>query len=152
MFRGAHAINLDDKGRLAIPTKFRALLQADCEGQLVCTIDLKDPCLLLYPLSEWQDVEHKLSQLSNMVDAERRVKRILLGSAMECQLDKNGRILLSSPLRAHAGLNKKLMLVGQLNKFELWDEDLWNEKLQQDIALEQQKDLTVSERLQDFNI
>jgi MraZ protein len=106
MFRGAHAINLDDKGRLAIPTKFRALLQADCEGQLVCTIDLKDPCLLLYPLSEWQEVEQKLSQLSNMVEAERRVKRILLGSAMECQLDKNGRILLSSPLRAHAGLIK----------------------------------------------
>lgn len=151
MFRGAHAINLDDKGCLAIPTKFRALLQADCEGQLVCTIDLKDPCLLLYPLSEWQEVEQKLSQLSNMVEAERRVKRILLGSAMECQLDKNGRILLSSPLRAHAGLNKKLMLVGQLNKFELWDEDTWNEKLQQDIAQEQQKDLTVSERLQDFN-
>ncbi|AIY64546.1 division/cell wall cluster transcriptional repressor MraZ [Pseudoalteromonas piratica] len=151
MFRGAHAINLDDKGRLAIPTKFRALLQADCEGQLVCTIDLKDPCLLLYPLSEWQEVEQKLSQLSNMVEAERRVKRILLGSAMECQLDKNGRILLSSPLRAHAGLNKKLMLVGQLNKFELWDEDTWNEKLQLDIAQEQQKDLTVSERLQDFN-
>lgn len=151
MFRGAHAINLDDKGRLAIPTKFRALLQADCEGQLVCTIDLKDPCLLLYPLSEWQEVEQKLSQLSNMVEAERRVKRILLGSAMECQLDKNGRILLSSPLRAHAGLNKKLMLVGQLNKFELWDEDTWNEKLQQGIAQEQQKDLTVSERLQDFN-
>jgi MraZ protein len=151
MFRGAHAINLDDKGRLAIPTKFRALLQADCEGQLVCTIDLKDPCLLLYPLSEWQEVEQKLSQLSNMVEAERRVKRILLGSAMECQLDKNGRILLSSPLRAHAGLNKKLMLVGQLNKFELWDEDTWNEKLQVDIAQEQQKDLTVSERLQDFN-
>ena len=151
MFRGAHAINLDDKGRLAIPTKFRALLQADCEGQLVCTIDLKDPCLLLYPLSEWQEVEQKLSQLSNMVEAERRVKRILLGSAMECQLDKNGRILLSSPLRAHAGLNKKLMVVGQLNKCELWDEDTWNEKLQQDIAQEQQKDLTVSERLQDFN-
>jgi MraZ protein len=86
-----------------------------------------------------------------MVEAERRVKRILLGSAMECQLDKNGRILLSSPLRAHAGLNKKLMLVGQLNKFELWDEDTWNEKLQQDIAQEQQKDLTVSERIQDFN-
>jgi MraZ protein len=150
MFRGAHAINLDDKGRLAIPTKFRALLQADCDGQLVCTIDLKDPCLLLYPLSEWQVVEHKLSQLSNMVDVERRVKRILLGSAMECQLDKNGRILLSSPLRAHAGLNKKLMLVGQINKFELWDEDVWNAQLKQDIAQEKQ-DLTSSERLQDFN-
>ena len=150
MFRGAHAINLDDKGRLAIPTKFRALLQADCDGQLVCTIDLKDPCLLLYPLSEWQVVEHKLSQLSNMVDVERRVKRILLGSAMECQLDKNGRILLSSPLRAHAGLNKKLMLVGQINKFELWDEDVWNAQLKQDIA-EEKQDLTSSERLQDFN-
>lgn len=151
MFRGAHAINLDDKGRLAIPTKFRALLQADCEGQLVCTIDLKDPCLLLYPLSEWQEVEAKLSQLSNMVEAERRVKRILLGSAMECQLDKNGRILLAPTLRSHAALNKKLMLVGQLNKFELWDEETWNQRLQEDIAEEQQQDLTTSERLKDFN-
>ena len=151
MFRGAHAINLDDKGRLAIPTKFRALLQADCEGQLVCTIDLKDPCLLLYPLSEWQEVEAKLSQLSNMVEAERRVKRILLGSAMECQLDKNGRILLAPTLRSHAALNKELMLVGQLNKFELWDEETWNQRLQEDIAEEQQQDLTTSERLKDFN-
>lgn len=151
MFRGAHSINLDDKGRLAIPTKFRALLQADCEGQLVCTVDLKEPCLLLYPLSEWQQVEQKLLRLSNMVDAERRVQRILLGNALDCQLDGNGRILLAPPLRKHAGLNKKLMLVGQLNKFEIWDETRWQERLEQDIAQEHQGDFELSEKLQDFS-
>lgn len=151
MFRGAHSINLDDKGRLAIPTKFRALLQADCEGQLVCTVDLKEPCLLLYPLSEWQQVEQKLLRLSNMVDAERRVQRILLGNALDCQLDGNGRILLAPPLRKHAGLNKKLMLVGQLNKFEIWDEERWQERLELDIAQEQQGDFELSEKLQDFS-
>jgi MraZ protein len=151
MFRGAHSINLDDKGRLAIPTKFRALLQADCEGQLVCTVDLKEPCLLLYPLSEWQQVEQKLLRLSNMVDAERRVQRILLGNALDCQLDGNGRILLAPPLRKHAGLNKKLMLVGQLNKFEIWDEERWQERLELDITQEQQGDFELSEKLQDFS-
>ncbi len=149
MFRGAHAINLDDKGRLAIPTKFRTLLQADSEGQLICTVDLKENCLLLYPFSEWQEVEEKLYRLSDMVEAEKRVKRVLLGNAMECQIDKNGRILLSAPLRAHANLNKKLMLVGQLNKFEIWDEDTWNEKMRIDIA-QQQAEIELTDKLKDF--
>lgn len=151
MFRGAYSISLDDKGRLAIPTKYRALLQADCEGQMVCTVDLQQSCLLLYSLSEWQLIENKLLKLSSMNPHERRVQRVLLGNAMDCQLDKNGRILLSSPLRAHAGLNKKLMLVGQLNKFELWDEDSWQQQMQADIAQEQQGSFELSERLQDFS-
>lgn len=151
MFRGAYAINLDDKGRLAIPTKYRALLKADCDGQLVCTVDLKENCLLLYPLTEWQEVEEKLLSLSNMVPSEKRVQRVLLGNAMDCQLDKNGRILLSAPLRNHANLNKKLMLVGQLNKFEIWDEDAWNQRMQQDILEEQQAEIELTDKLKDFS-
>jgi MraZ protein len=118
---------------------------------MVCTVDLQQACLLLYPLSEWQLIESKLLKLSNMNPHERRVQRVLLGNAMDCQVDKNGRILLSAPLRAHAGLNKKLMLVGQLNKFEIWDEDSWQQQMQADIAQEQQGDFELTERLQDFS-
>ncbi len=151
MFRGAYSISLDTKGRLAIPTKYRALLQADLEGQMVCTVDLKESCLLLYPLSEWQVIESKLLKLSNMNPNERRVQRVLLGNAMDCQVDKNGRILLSGPLREHANLNKKLMLVGQLNKFEIWDEANWQQQIQQDIEEEKQADFELTDSLKAFS-
>ena len=71
--RGAHAISLDSKGRLAIPTKFRDWLRDECDGQLVCTIDIAHPCLLLYPLNEWEEVERKLKTLSSTNPAERRL-------------------------------------------------------------------------------
>ncbi len=131
--RGAHAISLDSKGRLAIPTKFRDWLRDESDGQLVCTIDIAHPCLLLYPLNEWEEVERKLKTLSSMNPQERRLQRLLLGHATECELDGNGRLLLSQPLRNHAGLDKKIMLVGQLNKFELWDEARWQQQVNDDI-------------------
>jgi len=133
LLRGAHAISLDSKGRLAIPTKFRDWLRDECDGQLVCTIDIAHPCLLLYPLNEWEEVERKLKTLSSTNPAERRLQRLLLGHAAECELDGNGRLLLSQPLRSHAGLDKKVMLVGQLNKFELWDEARWQQQINDDI-------------------
>jgi len=70
---------------------------------------------------------------------------------MDCQIDKNGRILLSSPLREHAGLSKKIMLVGQLNKFELWDEKTWHEQMKLDIEQEQAGDFELSDSLKDFS-
>ena len=91
------------------------------------------PCLLLYPLNEWEEVERKLKTLSSTNPAERRLQRLLLGHAAECELDGNGRLLLSQPLRSHAGLDKKVMLVGQLNKFELWDEARWQQQINDDI-------------------
>ncbi len=151
MFRGANSVSLDDKGRFAIPTKYRDELMADDLGEMVCTVDLQQPCLLLYPLSQWQSVEEKLLKLSNMNPNERRVQRVLLGNACDCQLDKNGRVLMPSPLRQHAKLNKKIMLVGQLNKFEIWDEATWQSQMQQDIAEEQARDFELTERLQDFS-
>ncbi|WP_409421133.1 division/cell wall cluster transcriptional repressor MraZ [Pseudaeromonas sp. ZJS20] len=152
MLRGAHAIALDGKGRLAIPTKFRDWLREECDGQLVCTIDINHPCLLLYPLPEWEEIEKKLKALSSMQPAERRLQRLLLGYASECELDGNGRVLLSAPLRQHAGLDKQVMLVGQLNKFELWSEARWLQQVADDLSALPDADTTSSERLRDFSL
>ncbi|QCZ92758.1 division/cell wall cluster transcriptional repressor MraZ [Salinimonas iocasae] len=152
MFRGANAINLDAKGRLAIPTKYRQPLLDDCNGQLVCTIDTQQSCLLLYPLPEWEEIELKLSKFSSMVPAERRMQRLLLGYATEGDMDKSGRFLLSSPLRQHAKLNKEVMLVGQLNKFEIWDADIWAAQVDADMHTEREGSFELTERLQDFSL
>lgn len=152
MFRGATLVNLDSKGRLAVPTRYREMLNEGSQGQMVCTIDLHQPCLLLYPLPEWEIIEQKLSRLSSMNPVERRVQRLLLGHASECQMDNAGRILLANTLRQHARLSKQVMLVGQFNKFELWDEQTWYQQVREDIDEEQSSKQPLSERLQDFSL
>lgn len=152
MFRGANAISLDSKGRLTIPTRYRQLLLDDCHGQLVCTIDIQQPCLLLYPLPEWEEIEQKLNRLSSMKPQERRLQRLLLGYATEGEMDKNGRLLLSGPLRQHASLEKDIMLVGQLNKFEIWSSEAWNKQVQADIQAELDGDFELTDNLQDFSL
>ncbi|WP_218354106.1 division/cell wall cluster transcriptional repressor MraZ [Alteromonas lipotrueiana] len=152
MFRGANAINLDAKGRLAIPTKYRQPLLDDCNGQLVCTADTQQCCLLLYPLPEWEEIELKLSKFSSTIPAERRLQRLLLGYATEGEMDKSGRFLLSSPLRERANLNKEIMLVGQLNKLEIWDADIWARQVEADMDIEREGNFELTERLQDFSL
>lgn len=150
MFRGALSLSLDSKGRLAIPTRYRDHLLNECLGQLICTIDIHQPCLLLYPLPQWEFIEQKLAGLSSMVPEERRIQRLLLGHAAECEMDSAGRILLSATLRSYAQLHKELMLVGQLNKFEIWDADAWQQQIQLDIQAEQTGPSVLSARLQDL--
>lgn len=152
MFRGATLVNLDSKGRLSVPTRYRDLLNDASSGQMVCTIDIHHPCLLLYTLLEWVIIEQKLSRLSSMNPAERRVQRLLLGHASECQMDSAGRLLLAPVLRQHAGLTKQVMLVGQFNKFELWDEATWYQQVREDIDAEQSSSEVLSERLQDLSL
>ncbi|KQN58098.1 division/cell wall cluster transcriptional repressor MraZ [Erwinia sp. E602] len=152
MFRGATLVNLDSKGRLAVPTRYRETLIGESEGQMVCTIDLHQPCLLLYTLPEWEIIEQKLSRLSSMIPAERRVQRLLLGHASECQMDNAGRLLLANTLRQHANLTKEVMLVGQFNKFELWDEQTWYQQVREDIDAEHTSQQALSERLQDLSL
>lgn len=125
MFRGVNSINLDPKGRVAIPTRYRSELQESCEGQLVLTVD-RDKCLLLYPLPEWEVIERKLVSLPALNPQARRLQRLLIGHATECEMDAQGRVLVSEPLRKFAGLDKRVVLIGQGNKFEVWDEDVWN--------------------------
>jgi len=127
VFRGVNTVNLDSKGRLAIPTRYRDQLARLCEGQMVVTVD-RDGCLLLYPLPEWEEIERKLARLSSFQKQTRRLQRLLIGHATECEMDANGRILLSQPLREFAGLDKAVVLIGQSNKFEIWSESTWTER------------------------
>ena len=130
MFRGVNALSLDNKGRLAMPTRYREALQTSAKGggHLVCTVNPveHDHCLLLYPLPEWEQIELKLVKLPTLNATTRRLQRLLIGHATELELDGNGRILLPPPLREFASLDKAVVLIGQGNKFEIWDEARWN--------------------------
>ena len=127
VFRGATNITLDAKGRMAIPTRYRERLSARCGGRIVVTVD-KDHCLLIYPMPDWEELEQKLVQLPSMHKVARRIVRIMVGYATEVDMDGSGRILVSKELREFAGLDKQAVLIGQGNKFELWDEATWIEK------------------------
>ncbi len=126
LFRGSSSLSLDSKGRMAIPAKYRDRLQEACSGQLVVTID-QSRCLLIYPLSAWEEVEQKLEQLSSTNQKARELKRLLLGYAEDCVMDNQGRILLPAHLREFARLDKKVVLAGQGNKFELWNAEAWDQ-------------------------
>lgn len=152
MFRGASAINLDTKGRIAIPKRYRETLHVEFNSQLVITVDFQSACLLLYPLEAWKKIEAKLLQLSDTQGPERAMKRLLLGYAHECELDSNGRLLLPPPLRQYANLDKHAMLVGQLNKFELWDEAAWQQQIELSREAIQSEAFSENERLADFSL
>ncbi|MCU7960723.1 MAG: division/cell wall cluster transcriptional repressor MraZ [gamma proteobacterium symbiont of Bathyaustriella thionipta] len=130
MFRGVTNLNLDSKGRLAMPTRYRERLRECCDSQLLTTIDT-DGCLLIYPLPEWQEIERKLARMPSFNKTARRLQRLLIGHATETDMDAQGRILLPPPLRDFAQLEKHTVLIGQSNKFELWDETRWNEQRQE---------------------
>ncbi|ARU89697.1 MULTISPECIES: division/cell wall cluster transcriptional repressor MraZ [unclassified Pseudomonas] len=134
MFRGANTISLDAKGRLAMPSRYRDELVSRCAGQLIITIDAIDPCLCVYPLPEWELIEAKLRELASFREENRRLQRLLIGNAVDLELDASGRFLVPPRLREYAKLDKRAMLVGQLNKFQLWDEDSWNAVADADLA------------------
>jgi MraZ protein len=127
VFRGATKVTLDAKGRMAIPTRYRERLATRCDGEIVVTVD-KDHCLLVYPLPDWEELERKLVRLPSMHKIARRIVRIMVGYATEVDMDASGRVLISQELREFAGLDRQGMLIGQGNKFELWNEATWIEK------------------------
>ena len=125
-FRGINSINMDAKGRMAIPKRYREAIDEASDGQLIATIDLHSPCLLIYTIDEWEVIERKLMSLPNMDPQSRMVQRLLLGHASEIEVDSQGRVLLPPLLRDHAKLEKNLILLGQGNKFELWSKQAWD--------------------------
>ena len=127
-FLGSHAINMDAKGRLAIPTKLREELAQLCGGRIVLTASAntdEERCVLLYPEPEWEILRPKIEALPNIKKPVRRLQRLMLGNAARMELDSAGRILVPPTLRSYAYLEKKLMLIGQGNKWELWSEERW---------------------------
>jgi MraZ protein len=127
MFRGATKLTLDDKGRVVIPTRYRERLQERCQGTVVVTVD-RDQCLLIYPLPDWEQTERKLMGLPTFHARARRLQRLMVGYATEIEIDGHGRMLLPPELREFAALGRHAMLIGQGNRFELWDETRWTER------------------------
>ena len=127
MFLGVSTLNLDAKGRLAVPAKHRETLAECCASRVVVTVnpDPENQCLWLYPENEWREVARKLSRLPSMNRANQAIQRLMLGHASELEFDGQGRILLSNELREFATLGKRVALVGQVHKFEIWDVDAW---------------------------
>jgi len=126
VFIGEYNHNLDDKGRLAIPAKFRRELQ---KGAVV-TRGL-DNCLFLYTQSEWKKLVEKLSALPISQSNSRAFARLMLAGAMDVKLDTQGRIILPEYLRKFATLKKKTIIAGLYNRLEIWDESLWEKYKQQ---------------------
>lgn len=107
-----------------MPTRYRSEILELCGGSLVFTID-RDSCLLIYPIPVWERLEASLVALPNLDPHARRLQRLLLGHATEVVMDPQGRLLVPGPLRSYARLEHDSVLVGQGEKFELWDAGLW---------------------------
>jgi transcriptional regulator MraZ len=125
VFRGFNKISIDNKGRLAVPSRYRELISVQAENSLVITLNPLDRSLWLYPLPEWDVIEDKLASLSDFDKQSRRTKQMMRGYATDCQLDSQGRILIPKELRSYSDLTKQAVILGQGNKFEIWNEKAW---------------------------
>ena len=129
MYFGETAINLDAKGRLAIPMRYRDSIQEACGGALVLTYSAFDHgSLYLYPQEKWEEVRDKVMELSTFNPQHRSLQRKLVGSASAVEPDASGRIQLPQTLRQVAGLEKKVVLLGMGSRFEIWNENVLNAK------------------------
>ena len=135
MFRGEHPLTLDDRARVAVPSKYRKRLRESSGGLLVVTISVMERCLVVYPFPEWQRIESDLEKMPGLHNQVHVMNHVLVGQATECEMDGHGRILLSPSLRDFAGLDPKdaegrnVRMIGQISKFELWREDRWKKRL-----------------------
>ncbi len=151
MFRGINQINLDAKGRMAIPARYREQIEGCCGGHLVATIDTEERCLLLYPLPEWEKIQEKIDALPSFNRTARRIQRLLIGHATDLELDGSGRLLLSAPLREYAELDKKVVLLGQGRKFEIWSEPRWLQTREQYLQ-EEEGGMALPDELQNLSL
>jgi MraZ protein len=125
LFQGKFEHTLDDKGRLAIPSPFRKKLGNEESGEAVLMVTISDQCLAAYPLPEWEEKMAKIAKLNQFDPKVSAFKRIFVGCAQECMIDKAGRILVPADLRRHAGLERDAVVVGQLEKIEIWGTERW---------------------------
>ena len=133
MFQGAAQLNLDAKGRLAIPARHRDALAASADGRVVMTAH-PHRCLLLYPAAAWEPIRDKILAAPSFDTRSAAAKRVLVGNARDLEIDAAGRILTAPELRSYAGLEKQVWLVGMGSHFELWSDAGWQR--QQEAATE----------------
>ena len=124
MFKGTHRYRIDAKGRLPVPTAFRRTLEDHSEPGVVAT--LLDQCLALYPPAEWRRLESQLVRLPAFSRNVKALSRLIVSRAADCELDSQGRIRLPPALREAAGLEREAVVIGVLNRFEIWRPDRWD--------------------------
>ncbi|WP_408034163.1 division/cell wall cluster transcriptional repressor MraZ [Thiorhodovibrio winogradskyi] len=144
-------MNLDAKGRLAIPARQRERLARMCDSRLVITADPQH-CLLVYPETTWAEIEHKLMKLPSFDPTSRSMQRLLIGYANDVEIDTQGRVMVTSEQREYANLDKRVALVGVGNKFELWDEAIWRQTLKDAEASFDMANLAASPELGSLSI
>ncbi|UTW01596.1 division/cell wall cluster transcriptional repressor MraZ [Marinomonas rhizomae] len=151
MFRGIHQVSVDVKGRMSLPARLRDDLAQYDEDGVVVTIDPVSRCLLLYPLSEWEVIQQKLDKLPTFQPQARRLQRLLVGHATDLEVDKAGRILLPAPLREFARLDKKLTILGQGKKLEIWSQEEWEAQREDYLSQDALEDLQ-TETMMDISL
>lgn len=120
VFRGRYEHTVDGKGRTSLPSRFREQLAAQGESRLVITTGL-DRCLVAYSLREWEAFEERLSRLPSFDKSVATLRRIYVSGAVECEIDKLGRLLLQPSLRKHGGIERDVLWAGMGKHIELWD-------------------------------
>ncbi|BFM48604.1 division/cell wall cluster transcriptional repressor MraZ [Marinomonas sp. THO17] len=151
VFRGIHQVSVDAKGRMSLPARLRDELSQYEEEGVVVTIDPVSRCLLLYPLSEWELIQQKLDKLPTFQPQARRLQRLLVGHATDLEVDKAGRILLPAPLREFARLDKKLTILGQGKKLEIWSQEEWDAQREDYLSQDALEDLQ-TESMMDISL
>ena len=126
MFRGQFTHALDQKSRVSVPARFRDLLLKDGNTQLILTPSPFDPCLHLYSLSTWEDLERKIAALPSHDPRIVRFRRLYVSPAIECELDRTGRILIPQDFKDKARLTKDVLFAGMVHIIELWAKDAWD--------------------------
>ncbi|HWU69199.1 MAG TPA: division/cell wall cluster transcriptional repressor MraZ [Stenotrophobium sp.] len=126
MFAGTHQLTIDEKGRIAVPARFRAQLAESCNSQVVMTCG-PNPCIEIYPMPEFQRIAQDIQNMADRRNAD-LLKQVFIGFAVESEVDRQGRVLLPAMLRKRARLNGSAILMGQYTRFDLWAEDLWSER------------------------
>jgi MraZ protein len=125
-FRGQYSHAMDKKGRVSIPVRFRDTLRKKYDEQLILSVG--EGCLVAYPLEEWEELEDSLQKLPRFSPVVKKYKRMLVSTAQECPLDSQGRILVPPELRARGALKDKILFVGMIHYFEVWDRDAYMKK------------------------
>lgn len=141
LFRGSSFHTIDAKGRIIIPARFREIIRDDDKTGVM--LSKMDKGLVAYTFAEWFKLEEKILSLAEKSDTMRRFRRVFIGTASECNCDKQDRILIPAPLRLYAGFNKEIVLVGVLDHFEIWSRDNWeqeNAALERDLQKEAVRD------------
>jgi len=125
VFRGVYEHQIDAKGRTSIPSRFRDVLVVDSDVRLIVTPALFDPCLHVHPMRAWEELEAKIAGLPQFDPNVVAFRRRYISAAVECEIDKQGRILIPPALRDHAGLQKDVLWAGMGQTIELWAREKW---------------------------